>query len=121
MSSPTLNLVLSAGFLVFPLSFAYAILRHRLFDVRVIIRRGLQYALARGVLLSIPLVLAGLLAAGLILHGNDPPFTPFIARGWFYGGISAPTRLACLPRPPLLSSPPPPLLPPTNHSHAFFL
>src|SRR6266481_163826 len=49
MSSPTLNLVFSAGFLIFPFSFAYAILRHRLFDVRVVIRRGLQYALARGV------------------------------------------------------------------------
>ncbi len=31
----------------FPLSWAYAILRHRLFDVRVILRQGLQYALAR--------------------------------------------------------------------------
>ncbi len=36
-----------------PLSISYAILRHRLFDVRVIIRQGLQYALARRVLLSL--------------------------------------------------------------------
>jgi eukaryotic-like serine/threonine-protein kinase len=37
-------------FLALPASFAYAILRHRLFDVTVIVRRGLQYALARRLL-----------------------------------------------------------------------
>ena len=35
-------------FSVLPVSFAYAMLRHRLFDLRAIVRRGLQYALARG-------------------------------------------------------------------------
>jgi len=34
-------------FFVLPVSFAYAMLRHRLFDIRVIMRLGLQYALAR--------------------------------------------------------------------------
>jgi len=104
LSSPTLDLVGSAGFLVFPLSFAYAILRHRLFDVRVIIRRGLQYALARGVLLSVPLVIAGFLAVDLMLHGHDPLFTVLKARGWFYGGIAALTGLAFLQRGYWLSS-----------------
>ncbi len=47
--------------LAVPLSFAYAILRHRLFDVRLIIRQGVRYALARRLLVSIvPLVLLGL-------------------------------------------------------------
>jgi eukaryotic-like serine/threonine-protein kinase len=104
LSSPTLDLAGSVGFLVFPLSFAYAILRHRLFDVRVIIRRGLQYALARGVLLSVPLVIAGFLAVDLMLHGNDPLFTVLKARGWFYGGIAALTGLASLQRRSWLSS-----------------
>jgi hypothetical protein len=36
-----------------PFSFAYAISRHRLFDVGLILRRGLQYALARRALLSL--------------------------------------------------------------------
>jgi tRNA A-37 threonylcarbamoyl transferase component Bud32 len=36
-----------------PFSFAYAITRHRLFDIRLIVRRGLQHALARRVLLSL--------------------------------------------------------------------
>ena len=49
-------------FLVLPLSFAYAILRHRLFDIGVMIRQGLRYALARRALLALVPVLAG--AAG---------------------------------------------------------
>jgi GAF domain-containing protein len=43
--------------------FAYAVLRHRMFNVRVLLRRSLQYALARGTLLtlmSLPLLGLGL-------------------------------------------------------------
>jgi tRNA A-37 threonylcarbamoyl transferase component Bud32 len=99
VSSPTGNLVCSLGFLVFPLSFAYAILRHRLFNIRVIIRRGLQYALARGVLLSIPPLMAGLLALDLtLLHGHDPLFAVVKGRVWFYGSVAALTGLAYLQR-----------------------
>lgn len=36
-----------------PFSFAYAITRHRLFDISLILRRGLQHALARRFLLSL--------------------------------------------------------------------
>lgn len=44
----SLPVFLLAGtlFLAFPLSFAYAILRHRVFDISVMIRQGLRYALA---------------------------------------------------------------------------
>src|ERR1700730_17630239 len=58
--SPTATLVSNLGVLIFPFSFAYAILRQRLFDVRVIIRRVLQYAMARRFLLAIPMMAAGL-------------------------------------------------------------
>jgi hypothetical protein len=34
--------------MLFPASFAYAILRHRLFDIRMMIRQGVRYAVARG-------------------------------------------------------------------------
>jgi antitoxin VapB len=50
--------------MAFPLSFGYAILRHRVFDLGVIFRRGLQYALARRLLLSVP---PGLAAIGIYL------------------------------------------------------
>jgi hypothetical protein len=44
---------------VFPLSYAYAILRHQLFDIRIIIRQGLQYAAARRLLLpAVPTITA---------------------------------------------------------------
>jgi len=42
--------------------YAYAVVRHRLFNVRVLVRRSLQYALARGTLfalMSLPLIALG--------------------------------------------------------------
>ena len=56
----------AVGYLLFPLvplSFAYAILRHRVIPVSLIVRRGLQYLLARNALRA----LAVLPAAGLLL------------------------------------------------------
>ena len=41
-----------------PFCVAYAILQHRVFDIRIIIRQGLQYAAARGLLLSLTPVVA---------------------------------------------------------------
>ena len=92
--SPTATLVSNLGVLIFPFSFAYAILRQRLFDVRVIIRRGLQYAMARRFLLAIPMMAAGLLALDLIFHGNQPLFEALKARGAVYVAIWALAGLA---------------------------
>jgi eukaryotic-like serine/threonine-protein kinase len=69
-----------------PLSFAYAILRHRLFDIRVIIRRGLQYALARRVLLSSVPALGLILLGDLLLH-RQPLVEVLRLRGWMYGAL----------------------------------
>ena len=58
-TSRLLELALLLMLSIFPLTVAWAVVRHRMFDVRVIVRRGLRYALARRVLLSvlaIPLV-----------------------------------------------------------------
>ena len=92
--SPTATLVSNLGVLIFPFSFAYAILRQRLFDVRVIIRRGLQYAMARRFLLAIPMMAAGLLALDLIFHGNQPLFEALKAHGAVYVAIWALAGLA---------------------------
>ncbi|HEV8130434.1 MAG TPA: PDZ domain-containing protein, partial [Acidobacteriota bacterium] len=74
-------------FLTFPFSFAYAILRHRLFDIRLMVRQGVQYALARRLLLSLVPALAGLLLLDLLLHGDQPFVSILQARGWIYGGL----------------------------------
>lgn len=103
LESPTANLVSNLGVLIFPLSFAYAILRQRLFDVRVIIRRGLQYAMARRFLLAIPPMAAALLAVDLIFHGNQPLFRVLKARGAVYVAVFAVAGLAYAQRQTWLS------------------
>jgi len=72
----------------FPVSWAYAILRHRLFDVRVVIRQGLQYALARGLLISAVPALAGIFLLDLLLHGNQPILAILRSRGWLYAVLA---------------------------------
>lgn len=60
---------------LFPLSFAYAVVRHRVFGIRVIVRRGLTYALvSRGFLLTeAAIIFAGLLAvSGTVLEWVGP-------------------------------------------------
>lgn len=77
--------------LAFPLSFAYAILRHRLFDVGVLIRQGLQYAVARGALLSVAPLLGAILLADAFFHGSQPLVSILAMRGWVYmaaGGLA---------------------------------
>ncbi len=69
---------------VVPVSFAYAILRHRLFDVRLIIRRGVQHALARRLLLSlVPALLIGM-AVDLYVHRDEPMKDVVAARAVAY-------------------------------------
>ena len=82
----------AAVFVLFPVCFAYAILKHRLLDVRVAIRLGLQYTMARGVLVSVVPVLAVIMFGDLLLHGERPLLEILQARGWVYvvlGGLTA--------------------------------
>ncbi len=74
----------SLAFAVLPVSFAYAMLRHRLFDFRVIVRLGLQYAIARGALLAIVPGSVGVLVADVALHSSDSVRQIAVDRAWIY-------------------------------------
>jgi predicted Ser/Thr protein kinase len=81
-----------------PTSIAYAILRHRLFDIRVIVRRGLQYALARGVMAYTVPALGVIFIGDLVWHGDEPLVSILGQRGWSYVGLGAMALLAHLNR-----------------------
>jgi tRNA A-37 threonylcarbamoyl transferase component Bud32 len=74
--------------LVLPASFAYAILRHRLFDVGFYLRRTLQYALARRVVVSVVPLLTTVLAADVLLNRQRPLADVLAAHGWIYAGMA---------------------------------
>jgi sigma-B regulation protein RsbU (phosphoserine phosphatase) len=59
-------------FLFFPLSLAYVILVQRAMDVRILLRQGTQYALARGTLTAVRVILATLLAVTVYQLISNP-------------------------------------------------
>jgi tRNA A-37 threonylcarbamoyl transferase component Bud32 len=74
--------------------FAYAILRHRLFDIRVIIRQGIRYATAKQLLLlSVPAILL-VFVADLYAHRDQRLDSIVQDRGWMYLGLAALAVLA---------------------------
>ncbi len=81
--------VLALVVLAVPASFAYAILRHRLFDVSLIVRQGLRYALARGFVDALIPTLASLLVLDVLLHRNLPLLTVLRARWWWFSLVGA--------------------------------
>ena len=70
-----------------PFSFAYAISRHRLFDISLILRRGLQYSIARRFLLSLIPALVMLFAIDMYLHPEAAADGLGGARVWWYAGL----------------------------------
>ena len=75
--------------LALPFAFAYAILRQRIFDIGFIVRQGLQYALARGVVRSVLPAAGAMLLADLMLHRDRTVGAILAARGWPYAAIGA--------------------------------
>jgi tRNA A-37 threonylcarbamoyl transferase component Bud32 len=75
-------------FVALPLSFAYAILRQRLFDIRFIIRQGLQYGLARRSILWLMPALALALALDLLIHSAQPLIEVLRSRLWAYATLA---------------------------------
>src|SRR6267378_4133089 len=96
--SPYVYMACTVGMLIFPMSFAYAIMKQRLFDVRVIIRRGVQYALARRVLLAIPVAAIGLLVVTVVAQGSQPLFSVLKTHAGSYVAIAALAALASTQR-----------------------
>jgi eukaryotic-like serine/threonine-protein kinase len=64
--------------MVIAVTIGYAIIRHRLFDVRVIIRRGLQYVFARGLLVSLIWLPVAWLVVQTALNPNQTVSDAFI-------------------------------------------
>lgn len=95
-SSSDLELFTSSWFavgtlflLTLPASFTYAILRHRLFDIRLILRQGVQYALARRLLLSIVPIAAAVFVLDLWLHRDEPIGALVGSHIWVYVALGA--------------------------------
>ena len=72
---------------VFPLAFTYAIVRHRVLDIHLIIRQGLQYGLARGAILGVVPILAGILVFDLAANREQALASILQDRGWVYAGV----------------------------------
>jgi hypothetical protein len=82
--------VLALAFLAVPASFAYAILRHRLFDLRLIVRQGVRYALARRLLDALIPAVTAMLLMQVVLHRDEPIAQMLQSRWWWYSiGIGA--------------------------------
>jgi len=71
-----------------PLAFAYAIVRHRVFDIRVIIRQGLQYAFARGAVLGLVPAMGAFLVLDLAMNRRQTLADILQSRGWVYLFVS---------------------------------
>ena len=66
------NPVVSIGMVMIPISMGYAVIRHHVFDITFVVRRGLQYLVARNVLrLLLALPIVGL-AYGMLVHRDQP-------------------------------------------------
>jgi hypothetical protein len=94
--SSTLTLAFLATSFLFPLiplSFAYAIMRHQVIPVGLIIRRGIQYLLAKNALrILIALPVAGLLLT--IIANRHRPLDEILFRNSFYFYVLAAAAIA---------------------------
>jgi hypothetical protein len=83
LSAPVLALATLAS-MMFPVCFAYAILRHRLFDIRVIIRQGIRYAAAKQILLLAAPAIIAVFLLDIYAHRDQRIDVAVQERGWTY-------------------------------------
>jgi len=76
-----------------PISMAYVILRHRVFDIGVMIRMGVRYTAAKGMLLSLVPVVVLLWAGDLLIHRSQPLEDILGRRGLPYASMAGGTLL----------------------------
>ncbi len=86
--------LLSLVFLAVPASFAFAILRQRLFDIRLIVRQGVRYALTKRLLNALIPTLGALLLLDVLLHRSEPLLSTMQSRGWWYSAVVAALLIA---------------------------
>ena len=92
-ASPTMT-ALSLVFLAMPASFAHAILRHRLFDIRLIVRQGIRYALARRFIDALIPLLAAVLLVDVIVHRTQPLVEILRSRWWWFALVGGALLIA---------------------------
>ena len=76
-------------FLAVPASFAFAILRHRLFDLGLMVRQGLRYALARRSVAALIPTLGVILVVDLLIHRAQPIGEMLQSRWWWFTLVGA--------------------------------
>ena len=76
-------------FIALPCSFAYAIVAQRLFDIRILVRQGLRYALARRSIISLLPATTAALVVDLLMHAERPLLDIIRERGWLYAALGA--------------------------------
>jgi serine/threonine-protein kinase len=90
--------------LALPVSFAYAILRRRLFDLTTLLRQGVRYALARRVLVSVVPVLIVGIAVDLLMQRDRPLGDVLALRGTVYAALTGAALFAAWRREGWLAS-----------------
>lgn len=72
------------AFVMLPVAFTYATLRHQLFDLKIIVRIGLQYALARGVIGAVAPITLLVLLGDVLTHRSETLENIVYERGFSY-------------------------------------
>jgi sigma-B regulation protein RsbU (phosphoserine phosphatase) len=96
--STPLPLAVSMALAIAGIMMAVAIVKHRLFGFRMMIRRSLQYAAARGLLLGLAPFCLAVFVGDLLLHADQPLGAILVSRGWFYAVLGIGGALAHLKR-----------------------